>query len=104
MSALEELKSVLCSPIKPVTSEDKKTDDKTEVVVEDIPAQFTKVMGKVCTHLIVNGSREEDAGRLATWLLERCMTHEAFVPHRRRIDTWRLQIQTLWQHTHQRQK
>lgn len=58
----------------------------------------------VCTHLIVNGGREEDAVRLATWLLERCLSHESFTPHRRRLETWRLQVHALWQHTHHRQK
>ncbi|KAL0266899.1 UNVERIFIED_CONTAM: hypothetical protein PYX00_009321 [Menopon gallinae] len=104
VNVLEELKTILSSPIKPlpVTSDINETENKTEM--DDIPNQFTKVLGKVCTHLIVNGGREEDAVRSATWLLERCISHESFVPHRRKLETWKLQIHSLWLQTHQRQK
>ncbi|KAK6621053.1 hypothetical protein RUM43_011357 [Polyplax serrata] len=104
MSVLEELKTMLCSPIKPmpVTTDLNETENKTDI--DDIPSQFTKVLGKVCSHLIINGGREEDTVRLATWLLEKCLSHESFLPYRRRLETWRLQVNALWQHTHHRQK
>lgn len=38
--AMDDLRAVLCSPIKAVDEKDKDTN------VEDIPEQFTKVMGK----------------------------------------------------------
>lgn len=46
VSVLEELKTILSSPIKPlpVTSDINETENKTEM--DDIPNQFTKVLGK----------------------------------------------------------
>lgn len=46
MNVLEELKTILCSPIKPlpVTNDINETEQKTEI--DDIPSQFTKVLGK----------------------------------------------------------
>lgn len=63
----------------------------------DIPAQFTKVMGKVCTQLLVSNRAEEEAARLFLRLLERCLQHEAFASQqKRRLSTWKLQVQDVW--------
>lgn len=44
MTVLEELKTIVCSPIKPTATNE--TANKTEQDLEDIPSQFTKVLGK----------------------------------------------------------
>lgn len=46
MNILEELKTMLCSPIKPlpVTTDINETENKTDT--DDIPSQFTKVLGQ----------------------------------------------------------
>lgn len=54
MTVLEELKAILCSPIKPAATNE--TANKTEHDPEDIPSQLTKVLGKgkcllnICTY------------------------------------------------------
>lgn len=45
--AMDDLRAVLCSPIKAVDEKDKDSN------VEDIPEQFTKVMGKGTTLLLL---------------------------------------------------
>ncbi|XP_069690161.1 protein Smaug homolog 1 isoform X2 [Periplaneta americana] len=109
--ALEELKAILISPIRASPREDKEREETdlklgsgselpaptTAVPDEDIPAQFTKVMGKVCTQLLVSTRAEEETVRLFMWLLDHALQHEAFTPQqKRRLSSWRLQIQDAW--------
>ncbi|KAF4530457.1 hypothetical protein B566_EDAN018608 [Ephemera danica] len=94
-AALEELRVILATPIKPVPlAAEQQTEGTTEQ--EDLPRQITKVLGKVVTQLLVGGQVDEEAVGLTHTLLERCLTHEAFGPHRSRISTWRQQLLQLW--------
>jgi len=73
------------------------SDLDTAVPDEDIPVQFTKVMGKVCTQLLVSNHAEEEVVRLFMWLLDHSLQHEAFTTQqKRRLSSWRLQIQDAW--------
>lgn len=96
--AMDDLRAVLCSPIKAIDEKDKDTN------VEDIPEQFTKVMGKVCTQLLVSGRAEEKLLSDFVWLLDRCLQHEAFsANHKQRLGCWKMQLQHVWRPSPQRQ-
>ncbi|XP_039294385.1 protein Smaug homolog 1 [Nilaparvata lugens] len=86
--ATEELKTILESPMRASPDEEKET-------VDDIPFHFTKVLGKVCTQLIVNGLRDDDSIYRFKNLLDVTLSHEAFVNHHRRIASWKVQIERL---------
>ncbi|XP_067011655.2 protein Smaug homolog 1 [Anabrus simplex] len=110
--ALEELKAILLSPIKPSSggsagtanakereeTEGEEKKDETDVIAEDdIPAHFTKVMGKVCAQLLVSSHVEEESVCLFVWLLERSVQHEAFNAQQKcRLASWKLQVQDVW--------
>ncbi|XP_077141989.1 protein Smaug homolog 2 isoform X1 [Ranitomeya variabilis] len=61
----------------------------------DIPGQLTRVLGKVCTQLLVSRPDEDNiAGYLQ--LLEKCLTHEAFTEtQKKRLGSWKQQIMKL---------
>ncbi|XP_078491617.1 protein Smaug homolog 2 [Ciona intestinalis] len=102
-SALLELKSIIQTPIKSFQSLKLESDDvatgggKKEVIEEgDIPAQYTRVMGKACTQLLVSKPDEENI-TLYMKLLERCIQHPAFTEtQKRRLRTWRQQVTKIY--------
>uniref|UniRef100_A0A8C6THD5 Protein Smaug homolog 1 n=1 Tax=Neogobius melanostomus TaxID=47308 RepID=A0A8C6THD5_9GOBI len=62
----------------------------------DLPAQFTRVMGKVCTQLLVSRSDEENLS-LYLQLLDKCLLHEAFTEtQKKRLVSWKQQVQKLF--------
>ncbi|GLV35120.1 smaug [Carabus blaptoides fortunei] len=80
LMALKKLKSVLQSPLQ-VTSG------------EDLPSQFVKVMGKVCTQLLMLRQPSEENLTLFSGLCERAESLEAFnLEQRRRLALWRTQL------------
>ncbi|KAM3875420.1 protein Smaug homolog 2 [Diretmus argenteus] len=61
----------------------------------DIAGQFTRVMGKVCTQLLVSRPDEENISCYLQ-LIEKCLTHEAFTEtHRKRLVSWKQQVLKL---------
>uniref|UniRef100_A0A8C5E3U4 SAM domain-containing protein n=1 Tax=Gouania willdenowi TaxID=441366 RepID=A0A8C5E3U4_GOUWI len=61
----------------------------------DIPGQFTRVMGKVCTQLLVSRPDEENISCYLQ-LIEKCLTHEAFTEtHKKRLVSWKQQVLKL---------
>uniref|UniRef100_A0A667XX97 Sterile alpha motif domain containing 4B n=1 Tax=Myripristis murdjan TaxID=586833 RepID=A0A667XX97_9TELE len=61
----------------------------------DIAGQFTRVMGKVCTQLLVSRPDEENISCYLQ-LIEKCVTHEAFTEtHRKRLVSWKQQVLKL---------
>ncbi|KAM9318207.1 protein Smaug homolog 2 [Pholidichthys leucotaenia] len=61
----------------------------------DIPGQFTRVMGKVCTQLLVSRPDEENINCYLQ-LIEKCLAHEAFTEtHRKRLVSWKQQVLKL---------
>ncbi|XP_065520391.1 protein Smaug homolog 2 [Lathamus discolor] len=61
----------------------------------DIPGQFTRVMGKVCTQLLVSRPDEENISSYLQ-LLEKCLSHEAFTEtQKKRLLSWKQQVLKL---------
>ncbi|XP_008307492.1 protein Smaug homolog 2 isoform X1 [Cynoglossus semilaevis] len=67
----------------------------TPISEGDIPGQFTRVMGKVCTQLLVSRPDEENISCYLQ-LIEKCLTHEAFTEtHKKRLVSWKQQVLKL---------
>ncbi|XP_052431330.1 protein Smaug homolog 2 isoform X1 [Carassius gibelio] len=61
----------------------------------DIAGQFTRVMGKVCTQLLVSRPDEENISCYLQ-LIEKCVTHEAFTEtQKKRLLSWKQQVLKL---------
>ncbi|CAL8346673.1 unnamed protein product [Arctogadus glacialis] len=122
-NALQELQQIVITPIKyysvssaDLMSSDAKAGDKdltaegfqshnpppcdgepsaTPISEGDIAGQFTRVMGKVCTQLLVSRPDEENISCYLQ-LIEKCLTHEAFTEtQRKRIVSWKQQVLKL---------
>ncbi|XP_068173464.1 protein Smaug homolog 2 [Antennarius striatus] len=67
----------------------------TPISEGDIAGQFTRVMGKVCTQLLVSRPDEENISCYLQ-LIEKCLTHEAFSEtQKKRLVTWKQQVLKL---------
>ncbi|KAK0136574.1 Protein Smaug 2 [Merluccius polli] len=67
----------------------------TPISEGDIAGQFTRVMGKVCTQLLVSRPDEENISCYLQ-LIEKCLTHEAFTEtQRKRLVSWKQQVLKL---------
>ncbi|KAJ3590936.1 hypothetical protein NHX12_008884 [Muraenolepis orangiensis] len=67
----------------------------TPVPEGDIAGQFTRVMGKVCTQLLVSRPDEENISCYLQ-LIEKCLAHEAFTEtQRKRLVSWKQQVLKL---------
>ncbi|XP_053488467.1 protein Smaug homolog 1 isoform X3 [Ictalurus furcatus] len=105
---IKAFNSVAESPQRPLLSADGKSaasgvcvsggeaESSTTLVAEgDIPAQFTRVMGKVCTQLLVSRPDEENISSYLQ-LINKCELHEAFTEtQKKRLSSWRQQVQKL---------
>ncbi|XP_036393203.1 protein Smaug homolog 2 [Megalops cyprinoides] len=61
----------------------------------DIAGQFTRVMGKVCTQLLVSRPDEENISCYLQ-LIEKCLSHEAFTEtQKKRLVSWKQQVLKL---------
>nr|XP_015196593.1 PREDICTED: protein Smaug homolog 2 isoform X1 [Lepisosteus oculatus]XP_015196594.1 PREDICTED: protein Smaug homolog 2 isoform X1 [Lepisosteus oculatus]XP_015196595.1 PREDICTED: protein Smaug homolog 2 isoform X1 [Lepisosteus oculatus]XP_015196596.1 PREDICTED: protein Smaug homolog 2 isoform X1 [Lepisosteus oculatus] len=61
----------------------------------DIAGQFTRVMGKVCTQLLVSRPDEENISCYLQ-LIEKCLVHEAFTEtQKKRLVSWKQQVLKL---------
>ncbi|KAG9342049.1 hypothetical protein JZ751_017045, partial [Albula glossodonta] len=61
----------------------------------DIAGQFTRVMGKVCTQLLVSRPDEENISCYLQ-LIEKCLAHEAFTEtQKKRLVSWKQQVLKL---------
>ncbi|XP_030633317.1 protein Smaug homolog 1 isoform X2 [Chanos chanos] len=116
---LQELHQMIITPIKacsteessqrPLLSADGKgsmagshmgggeAESSTTVIAEgDIPAQFTRVMGKVCTQLLVSRPDEDNISSYLQ-LIDKCLIHEAFTEtQKKRLLSWKQQVQRLF--------
>nr|XP_005987865.1 PREDICTED: protein Smaug homolog 2 [Latimeria chalumnae] len=67
----------------------------TPIPEGDIPGQFTRVMGKVCTQLLVSRADEENI-TCYLQLIEKCLAHEAFRENqKKRLLSWKQQALKL---------
>ncbi|XP_051919874.1 protein Smaug homolog 1 isoform X3 [Hippocampus zosterae] len=69
----------------------------SSVIAEgDLPSQFTRVMGKVCTQLLVSRS-DEDSISSYLQLIDKCLIHESFSEtQKKRLLSWKQQVQRLF--------
>ncbi|XP_060924899.1 protein Smaug homolog 1 isoform X2 [Limanda limanda] len=69
----------------------------TSVIAEgDLPGQFTRVMGKVCTQLLVSRSDEDNISSYLQ-LIDKCLLHESFTEtQKKRLLSWKQQVQRLF--------
>ncbi|KAM9466605.1 protein Smaug homolog 1 isoform 2-T2 [Clarias gariepinus] len=105
---IKAFNSVSESPQRPLLSSEGKSaatgvcvsggeaESSTTLIAEgDIPAQFTRVMGKVCTQLLVSRPDEENISSYLQ-LINKCELHEAFTEtQKKRLSSWRQQVQKL---------
>ncbi|XP_048456265.1 protein Smaug homolog 1-like [Rhincodon typus] len=62
----------------------------------DLPGQFTRVMGKVCTQLLVSRPDEENISSYLQ-LIDKSIGHEAFTEtQKKRLLSWKQQVQKLF--------
>nr|XP_057932993.1 protein Smaug homolog 1 isoform X2 [Doryrhamphus excisus] len=62
----------------------------------DLPSQFIRVMGKVCTQLLVSRSDEDNISSYLQ-LIDRCLIHESFSEtQKKRLLSWKQQVQRLF--------
>ncbi|XP_072545099.1 protein Smaug homolog 1 isoform X3 [Salminus brasiliensis] len=116
---LQELHQIILTPIKTFSVEDSsqrpllsaegksslagshlgggEAESSTSLIAEgDIPAQFTRVMGKVCTQLLVSRPDEENISSYLQ-LIDKCLIHEAFTEtQKKRLLSWKQQVQKLF--------
>ncbi|XP_037792855.1 protein Smaug homolog 1-like [Penaeus monodon] len=134
---LNDLKSIILTPFPPYTPPTDKGGDEREALKEeqgeasrpavegdggssipedDLPSQFTRVMGKenielhfrekycknfnrirMCTQLLVSVRPEDECVTAFLGLVEKCVNHEAFtLAQTRRLQSWKQQIIRVW--------
>ncbi|KYN28901.1 PREDICTED: protein Smaug homolog 1 [Trachymyrmex cornetzi] len=95
LNTMEELKTILATPMKPSQENDP----------QDIPAQFTKVLGKLCSRLALESVED---GILCTYvnILEKVLQHDCFTPNQKeKVQQWRSRLGNprptpKWQHNY----
>lgn len=95
VNTMDELKTILATPIKPSQENDP----------QDIPAQFTKVLGKLCSRLALDSV---DDGILCGCvnILEKVLQHDCFTPNQKeKVQQWRSRLgnprpTAKWQHNY----
>ncbi|KAI4479023.1 hypothetical protein M0804_011485 [Polistes exclamans] len=82
VNTLDELKTILATPLKPSQESDP----------QDIPTQFTKVLGKLCSRLALDSV---DDGILCACInvLEKVLQHDCFTPNQKeKVQQWRSRL------------
>ncbi|KZC11322.1 Protein Smaug like protein 2 [Dufourea novaeangliae] len=95
VNTIDELKTILATPMKPSQENDP----------QDIPAQFTKVLGKLCSRLALDSV---DDGILCACIniLEKVLQHDCFTPNQKeKVQQWRSRLGNprptpKWQHNY----
>ncbi|KAB7508195.1 Protein Smaug-like protein 1 [Armadillidium nasatum] len=103
-AALNQLKQIAITPMLPSTYEAKHSEETNQnynlqlnSTEPDLASQFTRVMGKMCTQLLVCARPEDEAMSSFLSLVDKCMYHEAF-PNvlTKRLLSWKQQILRIW--------
>ncbi|XP_066513339.1 protein Smaug homolog 1 [Hoplias malabaricus] len=111
---LQELHQIILTPIKPFSLEDSsqrpllssegksslcggESESSSSLIPGgDLPAHFTRVMGKVCTQLLVSRPDEENISSYLQ-LIDKCLIHEGFTEtQKKRLLSWKQQVQKLF--------
>ena len=71
--------------------------DASHLSQDDLPGLITRLLGKICTQLLVSAIPAEESVSQFVALLDRCLNHEAFSQRqRRRIASWKEQVHRIW--------
>ncbi|XP_001602138.1 protein Smaug homolog 1 [Nasonia vitripennis] len=95
VGALDELKAILATPLKPSQEND----------AQDIPTQFTKVLGKLCSRLALENIDDAVLCSCIS-ILEKVLQHDCFTPSQKeKVQQWRSRLGNprptpKWQHNH----
>ncbi|XP_008543271.1 protein Smaug [Microplitis demolitor] len=82
VSTLDELNTILMTPLKPSQEDDP----------QDIPAQFTKVIGKLCSRLVLDMIDEQILVGCIN-ILEKVLQHDCFTPNQKeKVQQWRSRL------------
>lgn len=80
------------SPFSPPPSPD------SEIVEGNLPGQFCRLMGKVCTQLLTASIPDDESIQLYFQLIDKCLNHEAFSQRQKSLlSSWKQQAQKIWQ-------
>ncbi|GIY04116.1 hypothetical protein CDAR_316982 [Caerostris darwini] len=117
--ALNEIKSMLQTPIKSFSYMDYSIDPRnssnggesesscsdppsappspplhdSHILDGDLPGQITRLLGKICSSLLISPNQEEDLN-FFVMIVDKCLSHEAFTPaQKRRLFSWKQQVQ-----------
>ncbi|XP_022331354.1 protein Smaug homolog 1-like [Crassostrea virginica] len=108
-SVLSEMKSMLNTPIKAFSTEDSSqipsspppspvSEDGYSIPEGDVSGQFTRVMWKACTQLLVTTPFDDECFNLFIQVIDKCLNHEAFSPRqKKRLASWKHEAQRNWQ-------
>ncbi|XP_055941080.1 protein Smaug homolog 1-like isoform X1 [Argiope bruennichi] len=118
-SALNEIKAMLQTPIKSFSYLDYSGDPRcssnggesesscsdppsappspplqeSHVPEGDLPGQMTRLLGKICSSLLISPNQDEDLN-FFVMIVDKCLSHEAFTPaQKRRLFSWKQQVQ-----------
>ncbi|XP_067119817.1 protein Smaug homolog 1 isoform X2 [Centruroides vittatus] len=92
-----ESQSLLCCPSQNSDAGVSDNDLASAVPDGDLPGQFTRLMGKICTNLLVSSKPDDENLNAFIMLIDKCLSHEAFTPlQKRRLFSWKQQIQKAW--------
>ncbi|KRY54781.1 Protein Smaug -like protein 1 [Trichinella britovi] len=107
-ATLNELKCICMSPIRcyypPNDGETEFDQEKIdgfhslpdEIDDDNIPAHFTRILGKISTQLLVTSEIEEDCVQICTEILEKCTNHLAFTEaQKKRLSNCRHELRKL---------
>ncbi|KRY37871.1 Protein Smaug -like protein 2 [Trichinella spiralis] len=107
-ATLNELKCICMSPIRcyhPPNDGGTEFDQEKiegfhslpdEIDDDNIPAHFTRILGKICTQLLVTSEIEEDCVQICTEILEKCTNHPAFTEaQKKRLSNCRHELRKI---------
>lgn len=108
-SCISEMKALLNSPLKAFHKPDSDTQgslnspgsggDADNTIQEgDIPGQFTRLMTKVFTQLMLTSPYDDEGLNMYLQLIDKCIHHEAFSQKQTRLlDSFKQQARKIWQ-------
>ncbi|XP_060082936.1 protein Smaug homolog 2-like isoform X2 [Ylistrum balloti] len=106
-AALTEMKVIINTPMKafsqdtdrlPSVPSGSEGSEYSYIVEGDLVAQFTRVMGKVCTQLLTASRPDDECFNLYLSLIDKCINHEAFTHRQKKLlSTWKQETQRIYQ-------
>lgn len=68
-------------------------DNFSQVSEGDLPGQITRLLGKICSNLLISPNQDENMN-FFVMIVDKCLSHEAFTPmQKRRLFSWKQQVQ-----------